>query len=113
MEEEFVYESKPGDIFYLGNNEWFLEQIAQDRILARPASSVKPRPPFWKGDLGYMSYETAEKVGAFREKFLKDIARDKSLETISADYNFDPDITKNLIKFFKPIILIDLSFKIR
>jgi ATP-dependent Lhr-like helicase len=101
MEEEFVFESKPGDIFYLGNNEWFLEQIAQDRIIVRPASSVKPRPPFWKGDLGYMSFETAEKVGSFREIILNDIASNKSVEKMSSDYDFDHDITKNLIKFFK------------
>jgi ATP-dependent Lhr-like helicase len=101
MEEEFVFESKPGDIFYLGNNEWFLEQIAQDRIIVRPASSVKPRAPFWKGDLGYMSFETAEKVGTFREKILRDISTNKSIEKMASEYDLDLDITQNLIKFFK------------
>jgi ATP-dependent Lhr-like helicase len=101
MEEEFVFESKPGDIFYLGNSEWYLEKIAQDRIIVRPVSSTKPRPPFWKGDLGYMSFETAEKVGSFREKIVKDIATNTSVEKMSSEYDFDPDITKNLIKFFK------------
>ena len=101
MEEEFVFESKPGDIFYLGNNEWFLEQISQDRIIVRPASSVKPRAPFWKGDLGYMSFETAEKVGHFREMFLDDISKNRPVESISEDYDLDPDITRNLIQFLK------------
>jgi ATP-dependent Lhr-like helicase len=100
MEEEFVFESKPGDIFYLGNNEWFLEQITQDRIIVRPASSTKPRAPFWKGDLGYMAFETAEKVGAFREKILEDISTNKSIEKMASEYNLDLAITRNLIKFF-------------
>jgi ATP-dependent Lhr-like helicase len=101
MEEEFVFESKPGDIFYLGNNEWFLEQIAQDRIIVRPASSVKPRAPFWKGELGYKSYGTAEKVGAFREKILEDMANNTPVEKMASDYDLDVAITHNLIKYFQ------------
>ena len=100
MEEEFVFESKPGDIFFLGNNEWFLEKIAQDRIIVRSASSVKPRPPFWKGDLGYMSFETAEKVGNFRETILNDIINNKSIEKMASEYSLDQAIAQNLIKFF-------------
>ena len=101
MEEEFVFESKPGDIFYLGNNEWLLEQIAQDRIIVRPASSHKPRAPFWKGEFGYKSYETAEKVGIFRDKILKDLANNRSVKNMAAAYNLDMDIISNLIKFFQ------------
>jgi len=101
MEEEFVFESKPGDIFYLGNNEWYLEQISQDRIVVRPAKSVKPRAPFWKGDLGYMSFETAEKVGEFRQQLLLDIESKKPSEEMASEYNLDHDIVKNLITFFK------------
>ena len=96
-----MFESKPGDVFYLGNNEWFLEQISQDRIIVRPASSVKPRPPFWKGDLGYMAFETAEKVGTFRDKFLKDISINKPIKKMVSEYDIDPEISMNLIKFFK------------
>ncbi len=101
MEEEFVFESKPGDVFYLGNNEWFLDTIAQDRIIVRPASSVKPRAPFWKGELGYKSFGTAEKIGAFREKILEDISNNKPIEKMASEYNLDTAITQNLIRFFQ------------
>jgi ATP-dependent Lhr-like helicase len=101
MEEEFVFESKPGDVFYLGNNEWFLDTIAQDRIIVRPASSVKPRAPFWKGELGYKSFGTAEKIGAFKEKILEDISNNKPIEKMASEYNLDTAITQNLIRFFQ------------
>jgi ATP-dependent Lhr-like helicase len=99
MEEEFVFESKIGDIFYLGNNEWRIESIAQDRITVIPASSVKPRAPFWKGELGYQAHTTAEKIGAFREIFLENISRNKPIEDIAEEYNLDIYTAQNLLKF--------------
>ncbi len=101
MEEEFVFESKIGDIFYLGNTEWRIESIAQDRITVNPASSVKPRAPFWKGELGYQARTTAEKIGAFRENFLENISRGKPIEDIAEEFDLDIYTAQNLLKFLR------------
>ncbi len=69
MEEEFVFESRVGQAFYLGNHEWRIDDIQQDRIIVSPIRSIKPRPPFWKGDLQHRQLESCRKVGAFREAY--------------------------------------------
>ncbi len=101
MEEEFVFESKAGDVFFLGNTEWRINAIMQDRLIVTPAESLKPRAPFWKGDLGYQNAATAEKVGAFRENLLQEIDKSEEVEHLAQKYSADEYIFSNLIRYFK------------
>lgn len=70
MEEEFVFESRVGDPFFLGNQEWRIEQITHDRIIVSPVRAVKPRAPFWKGDFLFRDHETSRRIAAFRRQAL-------------------------------------------
>jgi ATP-dependent Lhr-like helicase len=71
VEEEFVFESRVGDIFFLGNNEWRIAEITRDRIMVSPRGSTKPRAPFWKGEPMYRGFATSRKIGAFRQQLLQ------------------------------------------
>jgi len=101
MEEEFVFESKIGDVFYLGNSEWRIEAIVQDRILVTPASVVSPRPPFWKGELGYQDHTTALKVGAFRQTVADAVERGSTAGQLAQSFHADEAIISSLIKYLK------------
>lgn len=90
MEEEFVFESRVGNVFFLGNNEWKIEKIQQDRIVVSPVKSVKPRPPFWKGDLLYRRFESSSKIGAFR-RMVGEFEDDSALAEVA-----DEAVIKNL-----------------
>ena len=70
VEEEFVFESKVGDIFFLGNNEWRINEITRDRILVTPLGSTKPRAPFWKGEPMFRDFASSRQIGAFRNVVL-------------------------------------------
>ncbi len=70
VEEEFVFESKVGDSFFLGNNEWRIQQIDRNEIRVNAIKAVKPRPPFWKGESLFKSYDAALRVGRFRAETL-------------------------------------------
>lgn len=70
VEEEFVFESRVGDVFFLGNNEWRITEISRDRILVAPRSSTKPRAPFWKAEPLHRDFETSLKIGAFRRELM-------------------------------------------
>ncbi|HEX6971715.1 MAG TPA: DEAD/DEAH box helicase, partial [Limnochordia bacterium] len=50
LDEEFVFESRVGDAFRLGNGVWRIEAIEPDRVLASPAPGMVARLPFWKGE---------------------------------------------------------------
>lgn len=98
MEEEFVFESKIGDVFFLGNNEWRIDSIEQDRIVVTPMTVVQPRAPFWKGEIPYRGYAVSEMIGRFREKFC---LTDNILEWLKNEFSADETIFANTIKYLE------------
>ncbi|KAA3662725.1 MAG: hypothetical protein DWQ10_01775, partial [Calditrichaeota bacterium] len=72
VDEEFVFERKVGETFYLGTSEWRIEDIAQDRIVVAPVRAIVPMPPFWKSDYGIpRDFNTMQRVGAFLRELLQ------------------------------------------
>src|SRR5213075_110877 len=50
LDEEMVYEARPGQTFLLGATTWRIEDITRDRVIVTPAPGVPGAVPFWKGD---------------------------------------------------------------
>lgn len=50
LDEEMVYESRPGDVIALGASSWRIQEISHDRVTVTPAPGIPGRLPFWKGD---------------------------------------------------------------
>ena len=50
LDEEFVHESRRGDVFVLGATAWRIGSITADRVLVSPGAGSMPRVPFWHGD---------------------------------------------------------------
>ncbi|MDQ2627801.1 MAG: DEAD/DEAH box helicase, partial [Actinomycetota bacterium] len=50
LDEEMVYESRPGDVISLGATSWRITEISHDRVLVAPAPGQPGRLPFWHGD---------------------------------------------------------------
>ncbi|MDT5174513.1 MAG: ATP-dependent helicase Lhr and Lhr-like helicase [Mycobacterium sp.] len=50
LDEEMVYESRPGDVISLGATSWRIVEITHDRVLVIPAPGQPARLPFWRGD---------------------------------------------------------------
>lgn len=50
LDEEMVYESRPGDVISLGATSWRITEITHDRVLVAPAPGQPGRLPFWHGD---------------------------------------------------------------
>lgn len=100
VEEEFVFESQVGDVFFLGTNEWQINEITRDRILVTPRRSSKPRPPFWKGDSLYRDYATSIKIGAFRREFQERIEEAANGRELSTAYKADLATLQNLQNYF-------------
>ncbi len=65
LDEEMVYESRPGDVFVLGASSWRIEEITHDRVLVTPAPGVPGRMPFWHGDAPGRPVELGRALGAF------------------------------------------------
>jgi ATP-dependent Lhr-like helicase len=65
LDEEMVYESRPGDVISLGATSWRITEITHDRVLVVPAPGQPARLPFWRGDGIGRPAELGEAIGAF------------------------------------------------
>jgi len=65
LDEEMVYESRPGDTFVLGTSSWLIEEISHDRVVVTPAPGVGGKMPFWHGDAPGRPIELGRALGAF------------------------------------------------
>jgi ATP-dependent Lhr-like helicase len=66
LDEEFVTESLPGDVFLLGSRPWRIIKVRADRVLVDDAHGMSPTVPFWKGEHPSRSYDLGVLVGRLR-----------------------------------------------
>jgi ATP-dependent Lhr-like helicase len=64
LDEEMVYESRPGETFVLGASTWRIEDITHDRVVVTPAPGEPAKMPFWKGDKPGRPLELGRAIGA-------------------------------------------------
>ncbi|HVL28767.1 MAG TPA: DEAD/DEAH box helicase, partial [Acidimicrobiales bacterium] len=64
-DEEFVYESRPGETFVLGATTWRIQDITRDRVVVTPAPGEPGKMPFWHGDRVGRPAELGRAIGAF------------------------------------------------
>ncbi len=65
LDEEMVFESRPGQIIVLGASSWKIEQIGRDRVVVSPAPGQGGTLPFWKGDGPGRPLTLGRAIGAF------------------------------------------------
>ncbi len=66
LDEEFVYESKPGDVFVLGSQVWRAADIDDDRVIVEPAPGAAPRMPFWRGESQWRPLQLSQTLAQFK-----------------------------------------------
>ena len=94
LDEEMVYESRPGDVISLGATSWRITEITHDRVLVIPAPGQPARLPFWRGDGVGRPAELGAAVGAFTGELAR-LGRDEFDERCRA-MGFDEFATDNL-----------------
>jgi len=86
LDEEFVHESRVGDVFQLGSSTWRIASIEHDRVIVTPAPGVPARMPFWHGEYGARSLALSDRVGALRRELAGGVVSDAELaERYSCD----------------------------
>jgi ATP-dependent helicase Lhr and Lhr-like helicase len=98
LDEEMVYESRPGDVISLGATSWQITEITHDRVLVIPAFGQPARLPFWRGDSVGRPAELGAALGAFTGE-LSRLAPDTFQERCAA-IGFDDYATENLRRLF-------------
>jgi ATP-dependent helicase Lhr and Lhr-like helicase len=96
LDEEMVYEARPGQTFLLGASTWRIEEIGRDRVIVTPAPGLPGAVPFWKGDGVGRPKELGEAIGAFSRW-----AVDQPAEVLERDYDLDGRAATNLLEFLR------------
>ncbi len=97
LDEEFVYESREGDTFSLGTNNWKILKIEADRIVVVHGSPVQARMPFWRGENIPRSARTGRRMG----ELMRQVAEkgEEALEWVSSTMPVDSAAAENLCGF--------------
>ena len=96
LDEEMVYEARPGQTFLLGASTWRIEEITRDRVIVTPAPGAPGAIPFWKGDGIGRPKELGLAIGAFARESV-----DRDPEELAADYDLDDRAARNLSAFLR------------
>ena len=97
LDEEMVYESRPGETFLLGASTWRIEDITFERVVVTPAPGEPGKMPFWHGDQPGRPLELGRALGAFvRETRSKGAGAAASLRD---DYGLDAWAADNVVKY--------------
>ncbi len=101
MDEEFVYESRVGEVFLLGTNTWRIQSIEHDRITVSDALGAQPKMPFWKGDGLGRPYEMGVNLGRFTREVAERLSDPALPAWLEAECNLDRSAATNLIQYLK------------
>jgi ATP-dependent Lhr-like helicase len=96
LDEEMVYEARPGQTFLLGASSWRIEEIGRDRVIVTPAPGVPGAVPFWRGDSVGRPKELGAAIGAFSRW-----AVDQEPATLMREHDLDELAARNLLEFLR------------
>jgi ATP-dependent Lhr-like helicase len=96
LDEEMVYEARPGQTFLLGATTWRIEEITRDRVIVTPAPGAPGAVPFWKGDGIGRPAELGKAIGAFARE-----AVSRQPDELAAEYDLDRRAAENLVAYLR------------
>jgi ATP-dependent Lhr-like helicase len=96
LDEEMVYEARPGQTFLLGASTWRIEEITRDRVIVTPAPGLPGAVPFWRGDGIGRPKELGRAIGAFARE-----AVERDPDELAAEYDLEYRAARNLSDFLR------------
>jgi ATP-dependent helicase Lhr and Lhr-like helicase len=98
LDEEMVYESRPGETFVLGASTWRIEDITFERVTVTPAPGQPGKMPFWHGDRSGRPLELGRALGAFVRE-IRDLDTPAAIERLMSHYALDAFAASNLQQY--------------
>ncbi len=96
LDEEMVYEARPGQTFLLGASTWRIEEITRDRVIVTPAPGAPGAVPFWRGDGIGRPAELGRAIGEFARE-----AVSQTPEQLARDNDLDEWAAGNLVNYLR------------
>ncbi|HKP88462.1 MAG TPA: DEAD/DEAH box helicase, partial [Thermoleophilaceae bacterium] len=96
LDEEMVYEARPGQTFLLGASTWRIEEITRDRVIVTPAPGAPGAVPFWRGDGIGRPIELGRAIGEFSRW-----AVDRDPAELERTHDLDERAARNLVQYLR------------
>jgi ATP-dependent Lhr-like helicase len=98
LDEEFVHETKEGDVFLLGSRAWRAIEIGHSTVVVDEAhGQPAPRMPFWRGEGLGRTGALGERIGRLK-RFVAERLDDPGLnDLLSARYATTPDAAAAIV----------------
>ena len=98
LDEEMVFESKPGETFVLGASSWRIEEITHDRVLVSPAPGQPGKMPFWHGDSAGRTVQLGQRMGELLRQIGTESAEDAQ-RILEKHHDLDALAARNLVQY--------------
>ena len=98
LDEEMVYESRPGETFILGASTWRIEDITFQKVTVTPAPGQPGKMPFWHGDRPGRPLELGRALGGFVRE-LRELPAAAADERLRTEYALDELAASNLLQY--------------
>ena len=102
LNEDFAFESMPGDIFQLGNTSYRILKVHSGKVFVEDARGLPPTIPFWFGEAPGRSDELSAAVSRLRtevESALKDGAVADVAERLATDHGLPLTAAEQLCEY--------------
>ena len=98
LDEEMVYESRPGETFLLGASTWRIEDISFERVTVTPAPGEQGKMPFWHGDRPGRPLELGRALGTFQRE-IRALDSEAAIQRLMSDYCLDRFAAGNVVAY--------------
>ena len=101
LNEDFAFESIPGDIFQLGNTSYRVVRVAQGKVFAEDAKGQPPNIPFWFGEAPGRSDELSVAVSRLRAELGEQLASGEqaAIAWARAELGLDDAAARQLVDY--------------
>lgn len=99
VNEDFAFESIPGDIFQLGNTSYRVLKVETGRVLVEDAKGQPPNIPFWFGEAPGRTDELSRAVSRLRERAAQWLEDGDAAERLVRDYGLPEAAASQLAEY--------------
>jgi ATP-dependent helicase Lhr and Lhr-like helicase len=102
LNEDFAFESMPGDIFQLGNASYRILKIEAGKVYVADALGQPPNIPFWLGEAPGRSDELSASVGrlnAALERLLEDGGPAEAARWLEAELGLSASAAEQIVEY--------------
>ncbi|HEY8737886.1 MAG TPA: DEAD/DEAH box helicase [Candidatus Dormibacteraeota bacterium] len=98
LDEEMVYEMRPGETFVLGATTWRVADITNSQVLVTPAPGEPGRIAFWHGDALGRPIEVGRALGQATRELLA-VTVEAAIDRLQTRSRFDERAATNLMAY--------------